>query len=521
MTDHRTTDTPTPAVPLDGMDGLSPASAARTPAERFELKGRTLREHTARGTLINTGFQIGLSLLGLIRGLILAIFLTRSDYGVWGILAASLGTLLWLRQVGIGDKYIQQDEADQELAFQKAFTLQAMVTAISMVFLLAALPLVVVIYDQSVLLLPGMLAIMMLPAGPLNMAVAVYYRRLEYVRQRTLLVVEPVVGFVVSVTLAAAGLGYWAIFIGLFVGAYSGAAVVVLNSPYKLRFRYDRGTMRSYASFSWPLFLANFGSVIIAQSAVIATEDHLGLAGAGAVALAAQVTQFTDRVDGLITGTLYPAICAVKDRTELLYESFVKSNRMALMWAVPFGVALSLFSSDLVHFGIGHKWAPAVPVLQVTGLVAAFGHIAFNWDAYMRAIAMTKPMAVASAAAAVTFVSAGLPLLYAYGLRGLAYGIALQTVAHVFFRAYYLRRIFHGFSYLRHAMRAILPTVPAVGGVFLLRFAESGDRSRAMVAVELCAYFAVTAIATWRLEGPLLREAVGYVRGRTAASAAA
>ena len=37
----------------------------------------------------------------------------------------SLGTLVWLKQVGIGDKYIQQDEGDQERAFQKAFTLES------------------------------------------------------------------------------------------------------------------------------------------------------------------------------------------------------------------------------------------------------------------------------------------------------------------------------------------------------------------------------------------------------------
>ena len=33
-----------------------------------------------------------------------------------------------LKLIGIGDKYIQQDEADQELAFQKAFTLDALTT---------------------------------------------------------------------------------------------------------------------------------------------------------------------------------------------------------------------------------------------------------------------------------------------------------------------------------------------------------------------------------------------------------
>ena len=69
------------------------------------------------------------------KGFVLAGFVSRADYGIWGILGASLGTLLWLRQVGIGDKYIQQDEDDQEVAFQKAFTLELMFTGALVVLL--------------------------------------------------------------------------------------------------------------------------------------------------------------------------------------------------------------------------------------------------------------------------------------------------------------------------------------------------------------------------------------------------
>jgi O-antigen/teichoic acid export membrane protein len=461
----------------------------------------------------------GLSLLSLLRGFVLAGFLARSDYGVWGVLAVTLGTLLWLRQVGVPDKYIQQDDPDQELAFQKAFTLELLLSLATMVLLAAALPVVVVVYGEEVLFWPGLVAILILPAGALQMPLAAYYRRMHFVRQRTLQAVDPVVGFVVAVALAAAGAGYWALIGGMLAGAWSAAAVAVLKSPYRLRLRYDRGTLRSYASFSWPLFVASGSSVVIAQAAVLATEAHLGLAAVGAAALAAQITQFTDRVDRLVTGSLYPAICAVKDRADVLYESFVKSNRLALMWAVPFGFGVSLFAGDLVDFGIGEQWEPAVGLLQVTGAVAALGHIGFNWDAYFRALGNTRPMAVASAVAAVTFLAAGLPLLFEYGLDGLAAGIGLQMAAHVVCRGYYLQRLFHGFGFARHAVRALLPTVPAAGAVLAARLVESGERTGAIAIAELAAYLAITVGATWALERGLLREAAGYLRGGRAVAA--
>jgi O-antigen/teichoic acid export membrane protein len=482
-------------------------------AGRMRLRGRSLREVAARGTLVNGAFSIGLSGVGLIRGFVLAAFLARADYGVWGILVVSLGTLLWLKQVGIGDRYIQQDEADQEAAFQRAFTLELAFTAVWMVLLAALVPLLVVVYGEDELLLPGLVVIALLPAGALQAPLWIHARRMEFVRQRTLMAIDPIVGFVVSVALAAAGAGYWALVAGVLAGAWTSALAAVATSPFPLRLRWDRGALRRYASFSWPIAVANGSSMVIAQSAMLATEAKLGLAGAGAITLAAQVSQFTDRVDHVVTGTLYPAVCAVRDRLALLHESFVKSNRLALMWAVPFGFALTLFASDLVEFGIGEEWRPAVVVLEVYGVVAALNHIGFNWDAYFRARDDTRPMAVAGVLSMVVFLATALPLLAAYGLEGFAAGVAAQALVHVAVRSVYLARLFEGFALARHAVRAIAPTVPAVLAVLAVRALEDGERTAAWAAGELVLFAALTAAATVALEGPLLREAARYARG--------
>lgn len=511
-----------PEPPSSLVDGLPEELPRAVPADpgsstrSFDLRGRSLREFAARGVMINTGFTVGLSVLGLVRGFVLAGFLSRADYGVWGILVVSLGTLLWLKQVGIGDKYIQQDDADQEVAFQKAFTLEVAFTAMFMAILAVLLPVIVAVYGQPKLLLPGLVILAVLPAGALQAPMWVYTRNMNFFRQRVLQSVEPVVGFVVALAMAAGGAGYWALAGGVLAGAWSGAIVSVLNSRYKLRFRYDRGTLRTYFTFSWPLFVGNGASMVVAQSAVLASEARLGLAGVGAIALASQITAFTDRVDGLITGTLYPAICAVRDRLSLLEESFVKSNRLALMWALPFGVGLSLFAGDLVQFGLGEQWRPVVTVLQIYGITAALGQVGFNWDAYMRATGRTRPIAVASVAAMIVFLAAGLPLLWAYGLTGLAMGVALQALATWIVRAYFLAQLFNGFRYLRHALRAVLPSVPAIAAVLALRLIENGPRTFGYAVGELSLYLLITAIGTWWFERGLLREAVGYISGRSA-----
>jgi O-antigen/teichoic acid export membrane protein len=457
--------------------------------------------------------------LGLLKGFILARFLSRADYGLWGILIVTLSTLLWLKQVGVGDKYVQQDEPDQELAFQKAFTLELAFTGVLVAMLVVATPVVVLVYGAPKLIAPSAVIGVALLVSAFQAPQWVYYRRMDFARQRALAAVDPVVGFVTSILLAVAGAGYWAFVGGLAAGACASAVAAVVLSPLKLRIRYEPGTLRSYASFSGPLLIASGASFVMTWSAFIAAKLDLGIEAVGVIALAGAIQGYTDNADQLVTGVLYPAICAVKDRTALLHESFVKSNRLALMWAVPFGIGLTLFASDLVHFGIGDRWRSAVIVLEVYGVAAALNHVGFNWTAYFRARDMTRPIAVANLTSTATFLIAGIPLLLLYGLPGFAAGVALQGLANFAMRAFYLQRMFPGLDIFRHIARSFLPTVPAVAMIVVMRVAESGGRPLALALGELSLYVLVTGVMTWYLESGLLREAIGAVRGTRPAPA--
>jgi peptidoglycan biosynthesis protein MviN/MurJ (putative lipid II flippase) len=154
-------------------------------------------------------------------------------------------------------------------------------------------------------------------------------------------------------------------------------------------------------------------------------------------------------------------------------------------------------------------------LLEITGVVAAASQIGFNWDDYFFARSDTVPVAVVNVAAAVTTLGIGIPLMFAHGLTGLAIGIAAGTTVDLALRAWYLSRLFEGFALVRHALRAILPTVPAVAVVLAVRALESGPRTLAMALGELALYIVVTLVATWMFEGRLIREAAAYLVSRS------
>jgi O-antigen/teichoic acid export membrane protein len=492
----------------------SEPTAVQARRERLlaRLGGGSLRTHTAGGVLINGAWSIGLQGLGFLRGFIVAAFLAPHDYGVWAIIIVGYSMLGVLRQVGIGDKYVQQDDPDEEAAFQKAFTLEAILSGGLWLILMLFTPVVALIYRAPEIVAPGLIALLAMPGAILQTPVWAYHRDMDFRRERRLTAIDPIVAMVVTAGLAIAGAGYWSFAIGNVAGTWAGAIVILRHAPYPLRFRYDRGTARSYVKFSTPLLLSNLSSIVLVQGTTLFARSAVGIAGVGALALANSVRTYTAFADGIISASMYPAICAMKDRRAVLHESFVKSNRLALMWGFPVGIGVALFGGDLIHFVLGDRWQFAVTLFQAVGIVSAIGHLAFNWDNYVRAVGDTKPVAVYAWIGLLGWAAGPVPLLLADGLRGYGIGLFVVALLNLVVRAHFMRRFFPGFAIWRHALRAIAPTVPAVGAVLLLRLVESPARPFGLVVGEVAVYVGVTAAATWLTERALLREAIGYLR---------
>jgi len=473
-----------------------------------------LRVRTARGTIINSAFRAGLAVLGLINRVAVAAFLTREEFGLWGIILAVLVTLIWLKQVGIQDKYIQQREPDQKLAFQKAFTIELVLSFAYFLLCCIALPLYALAYGHDEIILPGIVLATAVILTSLQTPAWIPYRRMQYARERVLMSVDPVVSIIGMVGLAAAGYGYWGLAIGAVIGSLAGAVVCVATSAYPLRIRFDRDTAREYVSFSWPLLGAGLSRMLVVQGSLLTASRSLGLAAVAAIGLATNFAAFADRVNAIVSQTIYPAVCAVADRGEALLEVFVKSNRVSLMWSLPFGTGLALFAGDLVHFVLGDEWQSAVGLLTALGVIAGLGQLAFNWSVFMRATNRTRPMFVASLLNVASFALVSLPLMLEFGLTGWAIGFGTASLVQIVARIYFLRSLFPRFDIVRHTVRALAPAVPPVAVVLGVR-AVTDESSAAWVLGELALFVVATLISTYLFERQLIREMVGYLRGRT------
>jgi len=471
-----------------------------------------LRQRTTRGAVLNGAFVGGGELLLLVQGIVVTAILGPVAIGLYGAVSATAVTITGLKRVGIDEEFVRQSEPEQEEEFQRAFTLDLSLSLLLAFVIAAAAPFVALAYGDD-RLLALTLAVSYLPvAFSLQAPTWIFFRRMDFLRQRLLQAIVPVVTFAVTVPLAAAGVGVWSLVIGPFVANATAAAAAIAVSPYRLRIRRDRATWSRYLRFSWPIFVSVFALLVVLQGQVLAFDLADGLAAAGFITLAATLTRYADRVDRILASTIYPAICAVQDRPATLAELYVKSNRLGLAWVVPFCGGIVLFAPDLVEFVLGDDWEPAVGLLQGMAVAAGLQQLGYNWFSFYRATGNSRPQAVESVVMMGAFLLLAVPALFAWGFDGFVGGRIAGAVLVLAVRRHFVRALLPGVGLGRLALRALAPVGGAAAAVVAVRLALWGGREPGQALAEILLFAAATAGLTWLLERGLLREAGAYLR---------
>src|SRR3954454_6368779 len=499
------------------MDAVPPVPAAdlppldRPPAARGDLRRRIVR-----GTVINAVALATVDLLVVAQGLIVTRLLGPSAIGLYGIVTVTTMTVVALKRVGVDEAFVAQDEPEQAVEFQRAFTIELAISAVFSLILCTLAPVVAAVYGDS-RLLALMAATAYLPlAFALQAPTWIFFRRMDFARQRLLQGVVPLVTFVVTVPLAAAGVGVWSLVIGPAVGNLAGVLAAVRASPYPLALRWERATARRYLRFSAWVLLSAAARLVVLQGQVLALDLHDGLRAVGFVTLAATFARYVDRADQIVTVTIYPAICAIRGRTAALAELFVRSNRATLLCTLPAAAGIVLFAQALVDHVLGSAWDGAVVLMQGLAVAAALQQVGFNWFSFYRAHGDSRPGAVEASWGAVAFCALAVPGLLVAGFTGFVLGRCAGVVVQLAIRARYVRALLPSVRGRDVFARPLLPTALGVLAVVALRLVLGSGDAVARALAELALFVAVVTGGSIALERDLLRELAAALGGRGA-----
>ena len=87
--------------------------------------------------------------LVLVQGLVVTRLLGPREIGLYGVVSTVVISLIALKRVGIDEAFVQQEEPDQEREFQHAFTLELGLSAGMALMILAAAPVVALVYRDD------------------------------------------------------------------------------------------------------------------------------------------------------------------------------------------------------------------------------------------------------------------------------------------------------------------------------------------------------------------------------------
>ncbi|MCK9248566.1 MAG: oligosaccharide flippase family protein [Solirubrobacteraceae bacterium] len=459
-----------------------------------------------RGIAWNAAFQAFATAVQLVRGVLIAMIVAPEEYGLWGGVLAIIGAAGVLKQIGILEAYLADDDPEEELSFRAGFTLELAINVALTALIVVAAPLMALVYGDVEMLWLLLASTLAAPAIVLQAGMWPLIRSLQFGRLRLLQSTEPVVGTVVAVGLALAGWGAWSLVVGGIVGAWATALLAIRACPFPLRPLRDVERLRRRLKVSAPVAAATGVGAAVLLGSIVAAELLVGTAAVGAIALASTVAMAAQRLDSAVADAVMPAISARKDRDPLLGEAFRKGNQMGLLWAGPVGAACALFPTTIVHTVLSEEWAPMIPVLRWFGVAIVIGHVGGNLWQFLLVRGRLRGLLVLAIVQLVGFLAFTVPLLAVLDVEGYGIALALTAVVGLAARAVLIRDVLPDVSMVRHGVRALAPTLLATAGALAALPLPDG--------VRMVIFGAIVLASVAVLERRLVTEAARYLRGR-------
>ena len=358
---------PPPDPPSRSRDARALAHPEATVEEDLALgdvKGRAVR---ATGALM--GRQMVVRALNFVGLVVLAKLLDPATFGLFAVVRFVVFFLQRFSDFGLSATLLRKPDAVTEAELRTVFTIQQVIVALSFTLLFFGTGWVVDVYPklgpEHVWLIRA-LAFSLVLASLRTLPTVLIQRALRHDKLAVIGVAEAVVYLGVTIGLAAAGWGVWALIWGTLARGVLGTVWVLAIAWWRPRFGFDREAAREVLRFGVPVQLASLAG--LAGESVVPLLVF-SLFGGAAVGFA----NWARTMLGSAVGQ--PLI--VMGKVQMRVFGRIQEDRAKLVRAVErnlsLGALLVFFTATLlvaqgeafILYVIEPKWLPALPLLYV------------------------------------------------------------------------------------------------------------------------------------------------------------
>ena len=330
----------------------------------------------AAASVVALALRDGLTRLVAFAGhLVLARILAPADFGAFAVVLLLAGLAELVGGLGLSAALVQQPDPPDDRVAGAAFLVRLAAALAMAVTLLVAVPSLAGPFQLP----PSapLLALIVAPALPLTaLALAPEFqleRALRFDRLALADGARVVVGQIVAVGLAWAGVGVAALAGGYLAGALAWVAALYVLFPWRPRLAWHPATVRRLLGFGGPVVSQQIIHLVKDQMAPALGAPLFGNTAVGYLDWAGKLARTAAAPSTLANRVAFPAYARLQQDPAAMRQALPLALRWSALLSLPLLAVLWGLGPELTHYLYTDQWLPALPALYLLALHAALG----------------------------------------------------------------------------------------------------------------------------------------------------
>lgn len=332
-------------------------------------------EHEFRKKLISGAkwtavLRIVTQMVSWLTTIIVVRFLTPQDYGLNAMLTVPIEMLMLFSTLGAEMALIQRKViSDEEIA--SVFGILLLLNgAFFLTIFLGAAPIAAYYQEPRLVPLMQVASIIFLLSPFRSIPNALLDRALEFKLRAQVDMVAMVISALLSLTLAIAGAGVWALIAALVANFALRSLILAWLQPWLVRPALHFAKVKSLFHYGGVMTLSGAVLTLTDKVANLIAGPRLGATGLGYYAVASEFAHLPmSKVMPIVQQTMFPAYSKLQDKTAIAGEYLLKTLEISALVMFPMLIGMACVSQDFVVVIFGTQWQPVVVPLALLAAV--------------------------------------------------------------------------------------------------------------------------------------------------------
>lgn len=401
----------------------------------YEVNLETVKKKAVRGIAILVGRGFALNFIAQISQFFLLAFLSPDQMGVFWIVTAAVGFLIYFSDVGLAASLIQKKDKPTSTDLRTTFLIQQFLIITLLILLYLFSPKLTEIYNLSYegTLLLYAVGFSLFLSSLKTIPSVLLERKLDFGRLTVPELAESLVYSLSAVYFAWQGLGIRSFTYAVLIRGFTGVLIMYIVMPWRPGFAFSKKSIKELLKFGVPYQLNSLIALIKDRGMTLLLGTIIGTSGVGFLGTAERLSQIPLRlVMDSVTKVSFPAFSRMQEHKKELEDSVTRSITFITFLVFPMLIGMLVVAPMIVRTIPKYtKWEPSLFPLMFMVINVAFASVTTQLTNMLAAIGKIKTVSKLITMWAVLTLTIVPALAYFYGVNGASIGYAIVSSSSV------------------------------------------------------------------------------------------